>query len=383
MRIAIDARPLTGRFTGDRTNWSNLIRALAQVAPQHELVLFSRSPIETTEFPIAANVHSIVVAANNERTWSTFALPRAAKIHAADLLHVQYTIPPRILCSCPVVTTVHDISFNLYPEWFPRKDRILMNLTVPRSMRAANHVITDSESSRRDIQRVYQLPESQISAIPLGLSHGFDFPDYTMLAQRISDSRAFLATKAGITEPFILALGVLQPRKNLMMLAAAYGKLRKQYGLPHRLVLVGKSGWITAQNTLLAEVEQEGGSSARDGVMFAGYVPDQDLPAWYSACSLFVHPSLYEGFGIPPLEAMACSAPVLVSDAPAMPEVVGDSAMVVSAKDPDAWARAMHTMLTDQDVAERYRERGPVRAARFSWLDTARRTLNVYEEIVE
>ncbi len=183
-------------------------------------------------------------------------------------------------------------------------------------MRSARCVITDSEGSRRDIARSYDLPDEKLFAIPLGLPQGFgDAPGGTHKGLREA-ARDLIKNHYGIDKPFILALGVLQPRKNLEMLAAAYGRLKAQFGVPHRLVLVGKAGWITAREAIQDAAVKTGGESVRDEVLFPGYVPDEELSAWYRACSVFAHPSLYEGFGIPPLEAMACGAPVLVSDAP-------------------------------------------------------------------
>lgn len=171
MRIAIDGRALTGRFTGDRTYWRNLLRALLRLDTENEYLIYSRAPIPPGEIPDAPNAVYRVLEASNERAWSFLALPRALKADRADLAHVQYTVPPR--CPCPVVTTVHDISFRLYPQWFPFKHRTLLNLTVPPSMRRAVRVITDSESSRNDMLRVYGLPPEKIVAIPLGLPEGF------------------------------------------------------------------------------------------------------------------------------------------------------------------------------------------------------------------
>lgn len=370
MRIAIDGRALTGRFTGDRTYWRNLLHALPDGGEDWEYLVYSRTPIPPEELPDNPRVRARLIAAASDRLWTLFALPMALRRDRADLVHVQYTTPPRGLCPCPVVTTVHDISFRLYPQWFPRKDRMLLNLTVPLSMRRAGRVITDSESSRKDMLRIYNLPAEKLVAIPLGLPAGFDSSK--------SERDFAVLRKYGIKVPFILAVGVMQPRKNLKMLAEAFGRAHRASALPHNLVIAGKAGWGTEQDALRNSAARAGGVGAAEAVHFPGYVEDEDLPALYRACSVFAYPSLYEGFGLPPLEAMACGAPVLVSDAPALPEVVGDAAHIVPATDIQAWADTICKVLTDAAMRDRLAAAGSARAAAFSWKTTAALTRQVY-----
>ena len=375
MRIAIDGRALTGRYTGDRTYWRGLINALPSPDAEMEFVVYSRTPIAPGELPEAASVKTRVVHAANDRLWTLFALPAALREDGIDLLHVQYTTPPKALCPCPVVTTVHDISFKIFPEWFARKNRILLNLTVPASMRGAARVITDSESSRRDILKAYGLPAELVTAIPLGLPGGFG-----LLPSLSAPNAEDILSRYGIVKPFVLAVGVLQPRKNLPMLCKAFGIAKRKYGLPHTLAIAGKAGWQTERDTLIEAARLSGGDAAAGAVRLTGYVEDADLPTLYRAADLFAYPSLYEGFGLPPIEAMACGTPVLVSDAPALPEVVGDAARIAPATDPEAWADALNAMLTDPLERKRYAEAGPRRAACFTWEATAQRTREVYRE---
>jgi glycosyltransferase involved in cell wall biosynthesis len=374
MRIAIDGRTLTGRFTGDRTYWRNLLRVLPSLNADDEYLVYSRAPIPAEELPDAPNLTARVVEAPNDRLWTLSALPRALRRDRADLVHVQYTAPLR--SPCPVVTTVHDISFRLYPHWFPRRHRLLLNLTVPPTMRRAARVITVSESSRRDILRVYHLPPEKVAAIRHGLPAGFaadtDAADGQESAGRIAKERF------GLQQPFVLAVGVLQPRKNLLLLAEAFGRAKRAHCLPHQLVLAGKAGWGTEQEALRQAAARGGGPEAAQSVVFPGYIEDALLPALYRACDVFAYPSLYEGFGLPPLEAMACGAPVLVSDAPALPEVVGDAAGIVPATDTDAWANALGRLLTDAAARRELAARGPAHAAKFTWQAAAEQTRAVY-----
>jgi glycosyltransferase involved in cell wall biosynthesis len=377
MRIAIDGRALTGRFTGDRTYWRGLLGALPGSSDDMEFLVYSRTPIPACELPDTPQLQARVVPSINDRMWTMAALPAALRRDRADLVHVQYTTPPRALCPCPVVTTVHDISFKLFPEWFPRKDRNLLNLTIPASMRSAARVITDSESSRDDILKAYGLSPEKLIAIPLGLPEGF--------GREISEPAEIesVLPRYGIHRPFVLAVGVLQPRKNLKMLCEAFGRAVRRSALPHRLVIAGKAGWGTEQETLRAAAAAGGGEAAAEAIVFPGYVDDADLPTLYRVADLFAYPSLYEGFGLPPIEAMACGAPVVVSDAPALPEVVGSAARIVPATSVEAWSEALAEMLTDPEMRRTYAMAGPARAACFTWRETAERTRAVYRDAIK
>ena len=263
MHIAIDGRPLTGRFTGDRTYWRNLLRVLPRLAPADSFTVYSRTPIEPGELPDVPNLTCRVVPAANDRVWMFAALPRALRHARPDLVHVQYTIPPA--CPCPVVTTIHDISFRLFPQWFPIRDRLLLNLTIPAAMRGAARIITDSDSSRDDILRTYGVAPGKVVSIPLGLppefadktqeiQHNVDLdplntrtPEYLDAKSMQETARQVVNTRYNIHEPFVLAVGVLQPRKNLRMLAQAFGRAKAAYDLPHSLVLAGKAGGIPSR----------------------------------------------------------------------------------------------------------------------------------------
>jgi glycosyltransferase involved in cell wall biosynthesis len=373
MRIGIDGRALTGRYTGDRTYWLNLLRAYLQCSQEtpedcpHEFIVYSRLPVPPDALPSLPNLTLRTIPASNDRLWTLLTFPRALKQDGVDLAHTQYTTP--LHASCPIITTVHDISFRLYPEWFPRKHRLLMNLTVPGSMRRAAMVITDSESSRRDILRIYRLPPERVVGIPLAAG-----PEFAPIPQEIA--RRKVKERFHLDRPYVLSVSVLQPRKNLPLLMEAFARARKQTDLPHRLVLTGKRGW---------GVEGLSRHAARlrlnDAIVYTDYVEDADLPALYSATDAMAWTSLYEGFGLPPLEAMACGAPTLVSEAPAMPEVAGDGAWVLPIMDAVAWGSALARLLTDAALRELWSERGIRRASAFSWERTAARTLAVYDHV--
>ncbi len=384
MRIAIDGRTLTGRFTGDRTYWLNLIRSLVVLPETHdaEFLIYSRLPIPAGVLPDSSKLKQIVLSSVNDRIWMLATLPLALRKEKVDLLHVQYTTPLPFLCPCPVVTTVHDITFKLFPEWYALKDRFLLNLTVPLAMKQAKYVITVSHSSRKDILRTYVIAPDKVVATPLGLPEAFVALSQSAAEGVTKEVEAEIYKKYGIARPFVLSVGVLQPRKNNRFLIEAFAKAKEKYSLPHSLQMVGKLGWNTDISELKALARKSGGVQGAEGVQFPGYVEDSDLPTLYRMCDLFAHSALYEGFGIPPLEAMACGAPTLVSDAPALPEVVGDAARIVSVHDLEGWVIAIGELLQSPEERSILSQKGRERVKLFSWSETARLTWEVYGKCV-
>ena len=280
MRIAIDGRTLTGRFTGDRTYWLNLIRSLVALPETHdaEFLIYSRLPIPAGVLPDSSKLKQIVLSSVNDRVWTLATLPLALRKERVDLLHVQYTTPLPFLCPCPVVTTVHDITFKLFPEWYDLKDRFLLNLTVPLAMKQAKYVITVSHSSRKDILRTYEIAPEKVVATPLGLPLEFAAISQSAGEGVSKEVEAEIYKKYGIARPFVLSVGVLQPRKNNKLLIEAFAKAKAKYSIPHSLQMVGKLGWNTDISELKALARKSGGVKGAEGVQFPGYVEDSDLP---------------------------------------------------------------------------------------------------------
>jgi glycosyltransferase involved in cell wall biosynthesis len=376
MRIGIDARTLSGRFTGDRTYWRGLIGGLAAIDTDNEYVLYTRLPVDG-EPPVTGPNFTwrTVPRPANDARWLLTAFPRALAADRVDVAHTQYNIP-LLGAPCPVITTVHDVTFELFPDLFLPKDRWILRNLVPRSMRRAARVITVSESTRRDILRVYKnkIAPENVTAVLLATDPRFRPPEGGQeSARQTANERYDLGDK-----PYILSVGVLQPRKNLIMLLDAFALVKLgPTAPPHKLVIVGKRGWKNeALDAYLAELP----ANVADDLVWTGYVPDDDLPILYGGADLFCYPSLYEGFGLPPLEAMACGCPVISSWAGSLAEVVGDAGVQVGPQDEGAWVKAMERLLTQPNARERWRERGLERAATFSWERTARETLKIYEE---
>jgi glycosyltransferase involved in cell wall biosynthesis len=354
LRIAIDGSVLTGRFTGDRTYWSCLTAALGELGADDTYLLY------TPERPSVSlpGVDVRLLPGRNRRWWSLVRLPLAVRRDGAHLLHVQYTVSP--LASLPAVTTVHDVSFLIEPSWFRPKDRLLLRLSVPASMRRAKRVITVSEASRRDILALTGLPPEKVAVTPLAPPPGFS---------PVSGAAHIVEQRLGLKQPYVLVVGTMQPRKNQGLAIRAFAEARQAASFPHVLAVAGKEGWGRQE----AEC---------DAVQLLGYVPDDLLPALYSAADALLFPSLYEGFGLPVLEAMACGCPVVCSDRGALPEVAGDAALVLP-PEPGRWRDALMEMLAAPDRREELRRRGLDRAKMFTWRETARRTSEVYGEVAK
>ena len=343
----------------------------------NEYVLYTRLPLDGDP-PDALGPNfrwRTVPTPSQDALWMLSGFPHALRDDNIDVAHTQYNIP-LLGAPCPVVTTVHDVSFRVHPDLFLPKDRWVLNTLVPRSMQKAARVIAVSESTRRDILRFYKtVPKDRVRVVLEAADSRFHPPDGGQETAR----RASNKTLGLDDRPYLLAVGVLQPRKNLALLLDAFALVKLSRNPPaHRLLVAGKRGWLDDTDAQLAAIPEE----VRRDVVLAGYVADDALPALYGGADALCYPSKYEGFGLPPLEAMACGCPVLCSRSSSLPEVVGDAGILLPADDSHAWAHALEKLLSAPAVAARWRERGPERAALFSWKKAAQETLEVYKEVL-
>jgi len=289
----------------------------------------------------------------------------AARRARDDVMHSPVNVVT-VLPNVPQVVTVHDLAFLHYPEQYPGMKQRYLKAMTRLSVRRAAKVIAVSEATRQDILANYRCDPDKVVTIPNGV-------DAEMRVLPESDVRAFRRTQ-GLPDEFVLFLGTLQPRKNLETLLKAFGKIAGQVDWP--LVVAGALGW---QYERIFQIVRHLGLSAR--VRFVGHVPGEHLPLWYNAATVFVYPSLYEGFGLPPLEAMACGTPVVASNVSALPEVVGDTGLMVDPLDVDALAGAILSLAGDADLRQQLGQRGRQRAAGFSWRRTVERTVEVYRQV--
>lgn len=284
--------------------------------------------------------------------------------HRLDVFHGPVNALP-VALRVPGVVTVHDLAFLRYPQHLPAARRAWLIGAIRHSARSAERVITISEHTARDLVDWLALDPGKIRVIPLAVSPAI---------RRLSGSELqVFRMRYGIERPYILAVGTLEPRKNLPMLMRAFAAIRDR--VPHRLVLVGPEGWLTGE---LHDTIRELGLG--DRLVLTGFVSDAELGGWYSASDLVAFPSWYEGFGLPLLEAMSCGAPVLASSTSSLPEVGGDAAVYAAPDDQEAWTSMLLELLGDESARERMSRAGLQRSRAYSWDRSARETWDVYRE---
>jgi glycosyltransferase involved in cell wall biosynthesis len=370
LRIAIDAHSVGAKLGGNESYAVNLVEALAQIDRANDYTLFVTTGEAFERFHQRwPNFKVQTTLPHTPLIRIPLTLSAELRKHPVDVLHVQFTAPP--FCPCPVVVSIHDLSFEHLPHTFNRRSRTQLRLTVRHSARRAERILTLSEHTRRDVIETYGIDANRIEAIPLAAPAHFG---------PVSDERELQRVRHtyGIKGDYILSVGSIQPRKNLVRLVKAYAQLKGRIAeekLP-KLVLVGKRAWLYDETLRTLEA-----SGVQDSVILTGYVPEADLPALYSGALCFVYPSFFEGFGLPPLEAMKCGAPVIVGNATSLPEVVGDAGLKVDPYDVDAIAQGLETMVNDSVYRQTLSVKGRERAKLFDWRETARRTLQVYEQV--
>jgi len=371
MRIAIDAHSVGNQLAGNETYAVNLIEALAEVdqSNQYTLYVTRQSAIDrfANRWP-NFNVKRTVPHTPLVRIPVT--LSAELRRNPVDVLHVQYTAPP--LAPCPVVATIHDLSFEHLPETFNRRSRAQLRLTVRRTARKAAQILTLSEFSRRDIVDTYRIAPDRVSVTPAAApSHFKPIEDETELRK--------IREIYGIERDYILSVSSIQPRKNLIRLIEAYSCLRglRPEGKLPQLILVGKRGWLDNETFRAAQRH-----SANNDIAFTGYVAENDLSALYSGATCFVYPSFFEGFGLPVLEAMQCGAPVIAGNRTSIPEVVGNAGLLFDPFDTNSLVQALTRVLDDSEYRAALRIQGLERAREFDWKQTARMTLQAYQKAV-
>ena len=376
LRIGIDYTAAIKQTAGIGRYVRGLTEGLARVDMDNEYLLFyaaHRRPLGAaplmSERPNFRERALPVSEKMLNALWHRLALPVPVDlfIRGIDVFHFpDFTLPP--VRQAATVLTVHDLSFLMYPECADEGLRAYLEHAVPQSLARADFVLADSENTRNDLICLLDVPPERAEVVYCGVDAHF----------RPAEEDALLPVRQryDLDFPFIFTVGVLEPRKNLATLLRALSILKGRRGFRHRLVVAGKPGWL--YESIHRQVEAL--ELERD-VIFLGHVPDDDLPALYSLADVLAYPSLYEGFGLPPLEAMACGTPVVCSDASSLPEVVGEAALKVKAMDADGLANALSQVLEDEELKQTLRLRGRQRAALFSWEAAARKLLDVYSRV--
>lgn len=366
MRIGINGRFLAAKRTGVQRAAYNLIRSLVQIDHNNSYFLFtSEDQISNPDwnYPHVTVVPSKIKEGENIRNhiWEQITLPRLASKYQVDLLHSPANLAPLFYKGRSVIH-IHDLCFVVNPEWFSFSFRTLYNFVIPRLARRAAKVITNSNNSRNDLLQYCNLSADRVSQIYWAVDELFLEPSPVSI-EPILD------------EPYILYVGSLEPRKNIGALLEAYEILRtKHRHLTPKLVLIG------GESPLFAEVRLKIKKHKED-ILFKGFVKDDQLRQFYHGASLFVYPSLYEGFGLPPLEAMASGAPVVTTMTSSIPEVVGNAALMVSPHNAGQIADAMAQVLEQPKLAAELVRAGKERVQKFNWYRVARNTLAIYYEV--
>ena len=372
LHIAIDAHSVGAQLAGNESYAINLIESLAQIDSVNRYTLYVTKREAVDRFDNRWPNFSVrLTLPHTPLVRIPLTLSAELRRNPVDVLHVQFTAPP--FAPCPVAVSIHDLSFEHLPLTFKRRSRMQLRLTVRQSARKAARILTLSESVRQDIIDTYGIAPERVTTIPIAAPAHF---------RPVTDGgeiqRVRLTYK--IAGDYILSVGSIQPRKNLTRLVAAYARLRRERaeGKLPKLVIVGKQAWLYDET--LRAIEESG---IGDLTVLTGYVPDADLPALYSGAVCFVYPSYFEGFGLPPLEAMQCGAPVIAGNRTSLPEVVGEAGLLVDPFDEVAIAAAIACLIDDSDLRAELRVKGLKRARKFDWHETARRTLSVYRQIVD
>jgi len=372
MRIALDAIPLTEAKTGVGHYTDALAEGLARAYPDHQYDLLS--PLEfdfdyNGDKPKNLNRQFIPLRSRSIfRKWWLVGLPSLLRIYQVDVFHgTNYCVP--VFAPCPTVVTIHDLSLYTQSHTHEAANVKRGKRRMPIMARLASLIIAPSEWTRREIVERLRVSSEKVRVIYEAAREGMK-PLPPHFCQGVLD-------KYQIRPPYLLYVGTIEPRKNLLTLIRAYDELLRTTPLRPQLVLAGGRGWLCDEVFKLAE-----DLKLQDQVHFTGYVEDGDLPALYSAAEAFVYPSFYEGFGLPPLEAMACGAPVITSDVSSLPEVVGKAGLTHAPNNTRALTEAMAKLLGDETTREHFKREGLKQAAKFSWERAARETQSIYDEVL-
>lgn len=377
--IAIDASRLSATHrTGTERYSYEVIAALARLDQFHHYVLYTNG-IPADLPPLGANVRLRNIPLR--RLWTHARLGPTTLIEQPDVLFVPAHVVP-LVAARPSVVTIHDLGYLAFPEAHTARRRLELDLTTRWSLRAAQQVIAISQATRADLIRTYGADPSRIQVVHHGLSTAFQPVDDPAQVAATCARYNLLVPGTNQIRPYLLYLGTIQPRKNLVRLLDAFARALphlEQPGVsgPPLLVLAGQRGWLSdAIEQRVAEHD------LGELVRFPGYVPDGDLNALLTGATAFLFPSLYEGFGMPVLEAMACGAPVLTSTSSALPEVAGDAALLVNPTATEAMAAGIVQLVQDAPLRSSLRERGFARAATFTWQATAQATQQILLECI-
>ncbi|NIM91039.1 MAG: glycosyltransferase [Candidatus Aminicenantes bacterium] len=377
MKIGFDLDSLTLRSGGIGRYGVNLINHLAKILlteTDHEIFVFFHRSFDRSFLPAQENlelVNKYTRIKSNVLRKAVF-LPFSIRNLKMDLFHgVDHIGLPFLYRSktCQYVVTIHDLITRIYPRSFPIKQRLIQNTLLPLILSKAERIIVDSRSTENDVQKFYSQQVEKVRVIYPGVESLF-YPRSQKEVERVLD-------KYQLDFKYYFFLGTLEPRKNIVRLIEAFIKLKRKRNVEHRLVISGRKGWLYKE--IMEKIKH---SPFSQDIIFTDFVDDQDLPYLFSGAEMFLYPSLYEGFGLPVLEAMACGTPVIASNLSSLPEITGEAGILVDPMNIEEIALAMEELSEDRKLQEELRKKGLERAKLFSWEKAAQETKELYQEML-
>lgn len=363
MRIGVDARPLARKKSGVGYYVFNILEQLSAIDPVNEYYLYANQSLPDMQF--GSRFHARIMSCGPNNWWLQYLLPRLLKQDKIDMFWGGgFTLP--IFTRIKRVVTIHDFVFRRYAWTLPASQVIHLRLGMPVYLRSADHVIVDSQNTAKDLQELYSYPAEKTTIIHLAAHRRF----FAKLPQEAVNK---VLGRYGLSPGYVLMVGTIEPRKGFDTALKAIEILRTKYGQDIATVIVGSVGWK-------AEGILEQIAKGRR-VHYLQYVSEADLPALYQGAKVFLYPSLYEGFGLPLLEAMASGIPVITSTAASLPEVAGDAVLYAAPGDERDVADKLKQILTNVELGKNLVKKGHHRASEFSWRETAEHILAVFNEI--
>jgi len=355
------------------SNYSyHLIKNLIKIGKSDSLFLYHNKKGQDEIYRLA---NELINPISCPKPFNSIGLPITLKRERIDIFHslapfYSDLLPLWLNLALKNVVTIHDITTILYPETFNKKDVLLWDFTIKAVLKKCDVFIADSYNTKQDCIKHLHIQEDNIQVIPLAVDKIFK---PIIVSEELKRE---IAAKYGIEYPYILYVGTLEGRKNITTLINAYAKLRKA-GINHKLVIAGRKGWKYAD--IFTAIER---NNLQNDIIFTGFVEREELPLLYNLADVFAYPSLYEGFGIPPLEAMACGTPVVVSNSSSLPEVVGDAGILIDPYNVDELSSALLSIISDKTLQNELKIKGMNKAREFSWEKTAKETWSVYEQLM-
>lgn len=376
MKIGIDIRNIGKQRTGDEVVFFNLVKNLAKIDSENEYLLFTditdttvlqyigvRLGIEDRE-----NFKIISLRSFNKFCWNLRALPLYLRKNQVDVYHTQYITPFFVPKNIKIITHIHDVSFKAYPEFIKKLDLFFLNFLIPKSLKRADRIIAVSEFTKGELIKYYKINPEKIEVVYNALSEEF-----------VSDKKGDIQKKYNLPEKFILYLGTFQPRKNVPILLKAFSKIKDK--IPDfKIVLAGNKKAHNFDNRIEKVISEE---QLENKIIFPGYIKEDDKRYLFKLSSVFAFPSLYEGFGIPLLEAMSQEVPVLASDIPCFREIAEKSALFFGPNSLDDLVQKLYTICIDENTRRNLKSLGKQRIEFFSWKKSAQKLLNIYKKLAQ